>query len=274
MKLFRTLGFGVVALLATSVLAGCDGAPSSVSTRQVLKTALQARQIARLFDEGTRASQNNDVEKLIAMSAQLRQIGATDEAKLLVVNAAEQQVSEAVQLDVAARQSSTRKVEIEAQAAQKYRLALRLDPQFSSGDWMLLNALGYHLADKGVSRADFQGAETLTRRALLRLDEIAKSLSVKPAEMKMTRAITRDSLAWALFKQRQFDQRKFDESRREQRQAVSEAQAALSQGASDPNGEALKELQSHLAQIEQAATKSSAAPTPMPSIEMRDTTAA
>ena len=111
-----------------------------------------------------------------------------------------------------------------------------------------MNALGYFLADRGTAPSDFALAETLTRRALSRLDELAQSqLNLKPANVAFLRAIIHDSLAWSLFKQK-----KWDDAAREQRQAVDEARKAVAAGADDPNGEGVAELQSHLKQIEEA----------------------
>ncbi len=179
-------------------------------------------------------------------------MGAVRQADLLVVEAAEKAVIDAIRFEFSTRStgnaaSSTRRAQMLAQAAQNYRLALQLDPNFSSNDPQLLNALGYFLAEKGASSTDFQKAELLTRRALAGWDKAAKSALLKPAEVDLNRAITRDSLAWALFRQQ-----KFAEATREQRIAVADAQKALAAGANDPNGEALAELKTHLQQIEAA----------------------
>ncbi len=253
---------GALALLVF-VLAGCNPADvaDSGKTRDVLKTALSAPAVSRIFDAGTRAIDNDDLQTLSEQCDELRRLGAHREADLLSLGAAGNAVIEAAQLENKASESSTRKSELLAQAAQQYRLALRLSPDFPSQNPDLLNALGYFLADRGSSNADFVTAENLTRRALNRLDELAKSqLILSSADVAFTRANTRDSLAWALFRQK-----KFQEAFSQQQQAMSEARGALVSGASDPSGESLREMTFHLQQIEKAVGhKTEFVPMPTP----------
>ena len=115
------------------LLSGCRANnPSFVETRDVLKTALNARQIGRTFDAGVRAADGNDVQDLSEKCDRLRAMGAQREADLLSLGAAENSVNQAVQFEITARASSTRKAQMLAQAAQQYRLALRLSPDFPS----------------------------------------------------------------------------------------------------------------------------------------------
>ena len=96
-------------------------------------------------------------------------------------------------------------------------------------------------------------AEQLTRRALKQLDEMQKSTFLGDSSaFALRRATTRDSLAWALFKQK-----KFADAAREQKNALVEARSAIDAGASDPNGETLQELTSHWKQIENATKTAS-----------------
>lgn len=249
---------GAVAASAVVMLTGC-GVDSSSSPRQVLQTALQAREIGRTFDAGQRALQSGNVEALVRSSDQLRRLGAAREEQLLTRGAAEQLVQDAVQFELAAQSlSSTRKAQLQAQAAQNYRLALRLLPGFSSDNPQLLNALGYFLADRGQSIEDFQSGEKLVQRAL---GIYAKRLRARPeldqsAEFQLDRAITRGSLAWALFRQK-----KFDAAWSEQKNAVAEAQSAGAQLGLPATNESLVELLFHLKQIETAlGRKPQAAP--------------
>jgi hypothetical protein len=53
------------------------------------------------------------------------------------------------------------------------------------------------------------------------LDEIQPSPLLRPSELQSTRAMIRDSLAWALYRQK-----KYQEALRQQRQAMKEAQQA------------------------------------------------
>ena len=235
---------GVVAASAVVALSGCGDTASSSSPRQVLQTALQAREIGRVFDEGQRALQAGNVEALVQSSQQLRRLGAAREEQLLTGGAAEQLVLDATRFDSAARPlSSTRKAQMQARAAQNYRLALRLSPNFASNNPELLNALGYFLANRGDSTADFQTGEKLVQRALA---IYAKRLQVRPesAQLQFERAITRDSLAWALFRQK-----KYEQAWDEQKLAVAEAQSAGVQLGLQATDESLVELFTHWLQI-------------------------
>ena len=93
----------------------------------------------------------------------------------------------------------------------------RQDPQ-------MLNTLGYSLADQGQTAHDFKEAERLTRHAVqlwdARIAQLATSNSLKEG-----RAITRDSLAWALFKEGQYDA-----ARIEQERAVADCQSVAKDG--------------------------------------------
>ncbi|HVF85737.1 MAG TPA: hypothetical protein VM821_07125 [Abditibacteriaceae bacterium] len=242
----RVLILGVVAASAAVALAGCGDVASSSSPRHVLKTALQAREIGRAFDEGQRALQSGNIEALVQSSDELRRLGAAREEQLLTGEAAEQLVLEATRIEMAAQSlSSTRKAQMQAQAAQRYRLALRLSPNFSSNDPQILNALGYFLADRGESLSDFQTGEKLVRRAL---GVYARRLQAQPElaspQFQYLRAITRDSLAWALFRQK-----KYEQAWNEQKIAVAEAQSAGAQLGLAATDEAIAELLSHWLQI-------------------------
>lgn len=274
-------GIWATAAISSLLLAGCNANDATTKeARDVVKTALRAREIGKSFDAAMRSYDGNATEKLIRHCDELRAMGAKKEADSLSVSLAEKAVEEASKLDISARAagiSSTRKAELDAQSAQKYRLALRLSPDFSSQDHNMLNALGYFLADRGTSTADFTLAEKLTRRSLQRMDELEKSqlsLLASP-EFSFTRANVRDSLAWSLYRQK-----RFAEARREQQKALHDARLALASGVPDLGGEALNEMNAHWQKINEAlglptATPSdglpSASPTPEASPTPHDT---
>jgi tetratricopeptide (TPR) repeat protein len=131
---------------------------------------------------------------------------------------------------------------VRKRSAAQYRSAQRLTPKFDSEDPTLLNALGYFLAERGQTPDDFREAERLTRRALQLHDKLLTPPSVDvdappidtptarraledwarrggQAANEFSRANTRDSLAWALFRQK-----RFEEAAREQERAVRDAQ--------------------------------------------------
>jgi len=164
---------------------------------------------------------------------------------------AEQMVTAAAQLDRRAQLSKdqTQKKTLEAQANQKYREALRILPDFPSRNADLLNALGYFLADRGDSKNDFQTAERLTRASLTLWDASVKEVEGTPmsgeilAARKFMRANTRDSLAWALFRQG-----KFQNAKAEQLNALKEAEVSAGQ----INEKVPADLYFHLGGIERA----------------------
>jgi tetratricopeptide (TPR) repeat protein len=116
----------------------------------------------------------------------------------------------------------------------------------------LLNALGYYLADRGRSNADFELAAELTNRAIVLLQKTMddnKNIGVSGrkwlSEMRQQQAITRDSYAWALYKLK-----RYEEAEAAQRAALIEADSS---GLKDHGARA--ELQAHLAKILKAEGK-------------------
>lgn len=100
------------------------------------------------------------------------------------------------------------------------RLAFLLPPDDLPQDPLFLNNTGYMLANSGSKLKEFQRAETLTRRSLeLWEQQIEKARAEDQPLLRYTQAITsRDSLAWALFKQN-----RYDEALKEQQKAVAAA---------------------------------------------------
>ena len=184
MKFFRcAFLFSVLAGFAFS-LGGCAGSGSTPggaleSLRQnvVLQNAARAALTGKVFDRAAIAVRNGDENALQNATSELEKIDP--------LAAAEQLVNAALWLDSRAHneKNSALKNDLENQAAQKYRQALKIAPNFPSQDATLLNALGYFLADRGTSPADFQTAEKLTRAALKLLDaEIKRDRSASEFE--------------------------------------------------------------------------------------------
>jgi tetratricopeptide (TPR) repeat protein len=246
MKSTRRFFFPLLLALFSLGIAGCaEGGSTLESLREnaVLQNVARAVLTGKVFDRAAIAVRNNDENALQ---------NATDELeKIDPLAAAEQLVKGALWLDVRAmnEKNPALKTELETQAAQKYRQALKIAPTFPSHDAMLLNALGYFLADRGTSPEDFQTAEKLTRAALKLLDAEIAEIEGAPlsgtllAIKKFERAQTaRDSLAWALFRQK-----KFEAARKEQIAAINEAKANI------PTGQKISaDLYFHLAEIERA----------------------
>ncbi len=109
-------------------------------------------------------------------------------------------------------------------AALEYRRALQLSPRFDSPDPDKLNTLAYFLAERGTSESDFAIGEDLSRRAIAMLDEaITQGVArgYRTEWWKSSRAVTRDTLAWALFRRGDLK-----EALREQQRAVRDSDEA------------------------------------------------
>ncbi len=106
--------------------------------------------------------------------------------------------------------------------AEQYRRALRLGAAHSN-DPEILNAVGYFLAESGTSEKDFEQAEQLTRKSLALWKQLMDkaTLDTTRAAYQFSMANVRDSVAWALYRQK-----RFDEAAREQEHALKEAREA------------------------------------------------
>ncbi|MDF2440089.1 MAG: Tetratricopeptide repeat [Abditibacteriota bacterium] len=262
----------LLAALSTTLLGGCTtSTPSPSSTldeirpaasfSEVVKRALRSSHAGRSYDRGLQALRRNDDETLLAAANEMRRAGAEREAQRLVFAAiernkrpsalteAERAVLLASALDSQAQRfSESARNALRERSTSEYRRAQRLMPKFDSDDPMLLNALGYFLAERGSTPQDFREAERLTRRALQLYDKmltadtsLAEATSgigktpeaetqraleewaqgARQSSNKFSQANTRDSLAWALFRQK-----RYAEAAREQERAVREAQSS------------------------------------------------
>jgi len=94
-----------------------------------------------------------------------------------------------------------------ARALEKYRAAsafLPANPRAGQVDADTLNMVGYPLADRGTTRADWQRAAQLTRLSLAEWDRQIKQTAPESSQrlqLEAARTIgALDSYAWALFK--------------------------------------------------------------------------
>ena len=262
-----------LALSVATLVSGCASNESgkspaigeirpATSFREIVQRGLRASETGRAYDRGLLALHREDNVQLATAAQSLREVGANAQARRLVLASAERAVARAVVLDSQAQElKGAAKAKLRAQAANEYRAAQRLMPEFDSENPLILNALGYFLAERGQTPADFREAERLTRRALQRFDEVLEPSktpkddsesrralndlmrSATRAANEFSRANTRDSLAWALFRQK-----KFEEAAREQEKAVRDAQK-FSRAAGAPMP---PELHFHLGEIYRA----------------------
>lgn len=261
-----------MALPTAMLLAGCTTSNQSASPTvgeirpatsfaQAVQRTLRSSQAARSYDRGLSALRRGDDDALLAVANEMRASGAEREAQRLVLaaierdkrpatlSAAERAVMMASALDSQAQRfEGAARDALRERSAAEYRNAQRSMPKFNSDDPMLLNALGYFLAERGESAEDFREAERLTRRALQLHDKPLASpkqpasppvsadaagtqrelenwaRDAGKAANELSHANIRDSLAWALFRQK-----RFAEAAREQEQAVRDAQRSSRQ---------------------------------------------
>jgi tetratricopeptide (TPR) repeat protein len=217
-------------LLAGLFVGGCANRSSDnaswldeLRASRVLQNAARAVLTGQIYDRAAIAIRDNNEAALESAQRDLQFVAPR--------LAAEQMVAQAVDLDSRAftEKDKTRAAKLRAQAGEKYRAALAIDPNFDSKNPETLNALGYFLAERGTSTPDFQTAEKLTRRALEIWDELVEAASgtVIPGTdqvlqvRRFLRANTRDSLAWALFRQGEYSQ-----ALKEQKASLEEAESA------------------------------------------------
>lgn len=237
MKPIHALQMGFIVGAAFS-LSGCGNEPPSL--RRSLEGAARAVALGRAADDSDAALRAENPQDFVDAQRELHRLGGLTDSR-----AAQVLVAQATQFDTQSQSLSAARREQERQrAASLYRQALQLDPKFDSSDPTLLNALGYFLAERGQTPQDFQQAERLTRRAVAILDRNINDSSLGSLFVqadKANRAITRDSVAWALFRQGRFDQ-----ARLEQEAALKEYEAIQGRDHLDP------ELLYHLGEIYRA----------------------
>ena len=255
---FRWFGFCFVGL----ILGGCverAATPDSHGAGNIFKDALRGIVAGQAYDRALLAQGRDDDAAYVQAMARLQESGAPDAAawaSALTLRRAEDAVWRGRSFDAVAQdQAPAAKNKWEKRALANYRRALLFAPEFPSNDPNLLNALGYTLANRGNTSQDFINAEKLTRRALTLLDkEIEKAESGPLLGQTQARALRfdqaygpRDSLAWALFKQK-----RYDEALKEQQRAIADAKANKPEGLLAGAVNALPDLLYHLGAIHAA----------------------
>lgn len=239
--------FGVVG--ASLLLSGCAKTPGA-EPPEMLRSLARSYLIGTTYDQALIAAQQGDKRALRDRLNKLDELNAMDISAGLQLTHAEDLVRAGESLDINAQQIKGRNLassqQMQREAAQKYRSALHWSADFPSNDPLLLNALGYYLADRGRSTADFELAATLTGRAVAILQKtIADNENTRASDqrslnqMRGQQALTRDSYAWALYKLK-----RYAEAETAQLAALAEAKSSGLK-----NREALTELESHLTKI-------------------------
>ena len=197
--------FALPLAVATAVaLAGCSAQTPADEARSLAASFVAGR----AFDRSQSAIKSGDDAALKnAGRSYARAARAIEDRGVLLVGA--RSVSDAaVQLEAQAKYAPlSQQSAMFARALEKYRAAsafLPANPKVGEVDADTLNRVGYPLADRGTTRADWERAAQLTQ---LSLDESARQIkastpgSRERLQLEAGRTLgALDSNAWALFK--------------------------------------------------------------------------
>jgi hypothetical protein len=214
--MLRAIKSTFVTIGAMLFMSGCAKSPGSQSS-MMLRELARSYLIGTTYDQALIASRQENPSDLRSALKRLDELNAVDVAVDLQLSHAEDRVRSGMSLQMQAFQIKKKNYalshQMEGQAMQEYRSALRWSPQFPSKDPVLLNALGYSLADRGASQKDFELALQLTSHAVAILNrQITTSAGTDAsnqnlfAQLQMQLAITRDSQAWAFYKLKRFNE--------------------------------------------------------------------
>ena len=209
----RFLFFAPIAIVA---LAGC-GAPSTQTPANSMRALAASFVAGRAFDRAASALKSSDDAALQNASRQYTRASAQIDDKSISLNnvATALKAATAKSLSLAAMQLEleakfaplAQRDAILARALGKYRAAsdfLPANPKPGSIDAETLNTIGYPLADRGTTRADWQRAAQLTRLSLREWDaqiQAAPQGSAQRLNLRAARTLgALDSYAWALFR--------------------------------------------------------------------------
>lgn len=184
---------------AALALSGCSA--STARQIPVVRGVAASFMAARAFDRAKSAIRRDDSAGLERAGRELRRAAdAVSNPRLtsaLVVDLWLEASSLATQSD---QISGTEKIRLAESSNARYRAALAFAPLSKPEvtlDPVTLNALGYFLADKGSTKADFERAAVLTRAAYRTWDISGRATGAT----ELARATgPQDSYAWALFK--------------------------------------------------------------------------
>ena len=236
------------------LLGGCARTPAN-DPQAMLRQMARSYLVGTTYDQALIAARHENSRALRRRMNQLEELDAINVAVELQLTSAEERVRSGNDLLMQAyRLESRDSVQgqyLLGQAGRHFRSALRWSPDFPSNDPMLLNSLGYYLADHGHSTQDFERAEQFTRRAVDILEKAIQT-NAKSGRLnaQLTRAliqqqaITRDSQAWALYKLK-----RFVEAEQVQTRALEQAKY------SKLDDEIIAELETHQTEILRAQGK-------------------
>ena len=208
MKPIHLTLFGAATLAG---LAGCGAQPSTDNPARGIAASIVA---GRAFDRSQSALKRGDTDALQRAGRQFARASSSIEDKGLLLrgvmplNLAGQRLE--LQAKVAPR---SQREALLARALEKYRAAsafLPADPKPGEVDADTLNAVGYPLADRGTTSADWERARQLTRLSLAEWDKQIAGLPPNSSQRLRAQAARTlgalDSYAWSLFKLGRIDE--------------------------------------------------------------------
>ena len=238
---FAKRSFLAFLAVGAGLLGGCASSQNGSARRDPLRGVAASFLAARAFDRAQNALQRDDSAGLQRAGDELRRASNAGFTPRLSGAFVAQLTGEASQsAEIAKGARGEEMIELLQDSEEKYRAALAFAPEKTpekSLDPLTLNALGYFLADRGTTPADFERAAILTRAAY-RTWPVAKHPD--PAALLSRAQGPQDSLAWALFKQG-----KWEEARRHEEEVWN---LSVGMGSTDVTGE----IPFHLAEIYRA----------------------
>ncbi len=202
MKRF-TLLFPVAAL----ILSGC-GAPSTQTPANQMRGLAASFVAGRAFDNTQLALKSANNAKLQSAGRQYGNALTNIDDKGRLLDGVATVTAAAMELETDAKYASlSRRDALLQRALAKYRAAsdfLPANPKPGSVSADALNMIGYPLADRGTTRADWERAAQLTKLSLNEWDKQIKAMSPdNPLRLNLQAARTLgalDSYAWSLFR--------------------------------------------------------------------------
>ena len=199
--------FLLILPVAASILSGC-GAPSTQTPANQMRGLAASFVAGRAFDNTQLALKSADNAKLQNAGRQYGNALTDIDDKGQLIDGVATVVIAAMELERDAQYASlAQRDELLQRALAKYRAAsafLPANPKPGSVSADTLNMIGYSLADRGNTRADWERAAQLSKLSIEEWNKQIKALSPdKPHRLDLQSARMlggSDSHAWALFR--------------------------------------------------------------------------
>lgn len=193
--------------VAALILSGC-GAPSTQTPASQMRGLAASFVAGRAFDNTQLALKSADNNKLQRAGRQFGDALTVIDDQKTFLNGVATVTAAAMELETDAKYVSlSQRDDLLQRALLKYRAAsafLPANPKPGTVSADALNMIGYPLADRGTTRADWERAAQLTKLSLAQWDKQIEALSPEnPQRLKLQAARTLgalDSHAWSLFR--------------------------------------------------------------------------